>query len=122
MSDWTEPEWWNDDLTHEQARMDERARKERILSDEPVERREEDPELVENTTFASNVPAIRSTSFLRLRGDMEEKVSVGAMGTADPTIDRFFERVPTDDYWPSEESSGSTFRFSAWVRQRDYLL
>ena len=79
-----------------------------------MEPREEDPELVENVAFAAAVP-VRSTSFLRLRGDMEQKVLAGALGTAD----QFIQRVPTDSYWPSEESDGSTFRFSAWEAVRD---
>lgn len=115
MSDWVEPEWWNDDLHHEEARNAEKERKSMVFSLQPVAQRAEDPELVQNTAFAASIPEARSTSFLRLRGDMEQKVLAGALGTAD----QFIQRVPTDSYWPSEESDGSTFRFSAWEAVRD---
>ena len=117
VSDWVEPTWWNEDVNHDEARRIERERKERAMSNQYVESRVLDPEIEQNVAYAAQVPEDRSQTFLRLVGDIEERVLAGTVGTTD----RFFQRVPVDDYWPSEHREGSTFRYADWERYRDFL-
>ena len=94
----------------------ERERKERTFAKQHVEPRVADPEIEQNVEYAAQVPEDRSQTFLRLKGDMEERVSADTVGTTD----RFFQRVPADEYWPSEHSDGSTFSYAEWERYRNY--